>query len=378
MLGIIQEQHPDRCRLFMQWKQMDWPVLVDSLNLLGLSVVPLTMLIDEEGIVRSTRARQSDLEAFLARPAPDSVEPGTPAVPSRKAMEAASSQGAEQLVELADWLVRWGSEPDLNAAVEAYRKALESISDDGRVHFRLGVALRKRYDSSLRRTDDFSKAVHHWGRALEIDPNQYIWRRRIQQYGPRLDKPYPFYDWVVTARREVEERGEKPWPLVVEPGGAEFAGRARDFQAAPEAVSEPDPRGRIRRDEGFVEIETIVVPERAAPGKAVRVHVVMRPNLQRKAHWNNEAEDLVFWLDPPPGWQADARRLSLPRPEELVSDEERRIEFELKAPDDFSGTAEVGGYALYYVCEDLDGACLFRRGDVSFVVKSAEKREGGR
>ena len=120
------------------------------------------------------------------------------------------------------------------------------------------------------------------------------------------------------------------------------------------------------------------MPERAVPGKSVRVHVVMRPNVQRKAHWNNEAEDLVFWLDPPPGWQADARRLSLPRPEELVSDEERRIEFELKAPDDFSGTAEVIGYALYYVCEDLDGACLFRRGDVRFVVKSAEKREGGR
>jgi hypothetical protein len=37
LVGIIQEQHPDRCRLFMQWKQMDWPILVDALNLYGVS-----------------------------------------------------------------------------------------------------------------------------------------------------------------------------------------------------------------------------------------------------------------------------------------------------------------------------------------------------
>ena len=45
VVGIIQEQHPDRCRLFMQWKQMDWPILVDSLNLLEVSAVPITVAI---------------------------------------------------------------------------------------------------------------------------------------------------------------------------------------------------------------------------------------------------------------------------------------------------------------------------------------------
>ncbi len=48
-VGIILEQHPERCRLFMQWKQMDWPVMVDSLNLLGMAVVPVTVAIDEHG-----------------------------------------------------------------------------------------------------------------------------------------------------------------------------------------------------------------------------------------------------------------------------------------------------------------------------------------
>ena len=27
LLGVIQEQHPDRCRLFAQWKGFDWPIL---------------------------------------------------------------------------------------------------------------------------------------------------------------------------------------------------------------------------------------------------------------------------------------------------------------------------------------------------------------
>ena len=43
----------------------------------------------------------------------------------------------------------------------------------------------------------------------------------MQQYGPRLDKPYPFYDWVETAREEIRARGETPSPLRVEPAGAE-------------------------------------------------------------------------------------------------------------------------------------------------------------
>ena len=70
----------------------------------------------------------------------------------------------------------------------------------------------------------FRKAVEHWERALALDSNQYIWRRRIQQYGPRLDKPYPFYDWIPEARADIEARGQSPVTLAVEPAGAEFAG----------------------------------------------------------------------------------------------------------------------------------------------------------
>src|SRR5688572_10092918 len=68
MVGIVEEQHPDRAWLFMQWKQMDWPVLVDPLNLLGVSVVPVTVAIDEHGIVRGVNPRKETIEEdFVAK-----------------------------------------------------------------------------------------------------------------------------------------------------------------------------------------------------------------------------------------------------------------------------------------------------------------------
>ena len=75
-VGIIQEQHPDRCRLFMQWKQLDFPVLVDSLNRLGVKVVPMTIAIDEYGIVRHVGIAPHNLkEQFLSKTYPAPKDP---------------------------------------------------------------------------------------------------------------------------------------------------------------------------------------------------------------------------------------------------------------------------------------------------------------
>ena len=71
-----------------------------------------------------------------------------------------------------------------------------------------------------------------------MDPSNYIWRRRLQQYGPRLDKPYPFYDWIETARRELKARGIEPHPLRARLTGAEIAQPLRAPEAG-EPVSAP-------------------------------------------------------------------------------------------------------------------------------------------
>ena len=128
--------------------------------------------------------------------------------------------------------------------------------------------------------------------------------------------------------------------------------------------------GRITRDrEGFTQIENTIVPDRMTAGQSVRVHVVFRTNEAIKAHWNNEAKDMVFWIDPPDGWTVNERYHTFPNPREIVEKASRRIEFELKSPKGTaSGQVTIPCYALYYACEDVNGVCVYRRQDISVKV----------
>ena len=364
MLGIIQEQNPDRCRLFMQWQQMDWPILVDTFNQLEVSVVPLTYAIDEHGVVRQAGLRVGDAhtieETFVnkewARPAVDT--PTSEEEPWQRAARMATS----------------GEPDDVALAVESFSQQVERNPEDGWAHFRLAAALRLRYDSPGRLPGDFQKAVDHWQRALEIDPNNYIWRRRIQQYGPRLIKPYPFYDWIAEARREIVARGDEPSPLVVEPSGAEIAQPAKELvtRGAPGESQKPDPRSRVLQDGvgttgRLIDIETTAVPQAIEPGESLRAHVVLTPNEDLLAHWNNETDPLVLWIDAPADWKASSRLLRVANAGTAVSTEVRSVEVEIASPDGVApGEVSVPGYALYYVCEDENGTCLYRRQD--FVI----------
>ena len=371
MVGIIPEQHPERTRLFMQWKHMDWPILLDSANLMAVTRVPITLLIDEFGVIRSVRSQVEDLDDFLDR-AYQNTTPQTQAeMPDLERLERATRQGtARSWREYANAVSLWGDSTEISEAIEAYSKALEKEPEHGPTHFHLGVAYRKRYDSDHRQPADFQKAVEHWGKALDIDPNQYIWRRRIQQYGPRLDKPYSFYDWVREARREIMARGQTPVQLLLEPGGAEFAYPSESFEKTKTVQEEPDPRGRIFRDEkDFIQVETTLVPSAVAAGESARVHLVFRPNPEVKAHWNNEVDGLVLWVDPVGGWEVDQSYWTVANPPEVVSQEARVIEFEVRSPEKPGSSTTLPAYALYYVCEDVDGTCLFRRQDIPLQVQ---------
>ena len=256
----------------------------------------------------------------------------------------------------------------IDGAIAALKRAIELDPDDGRARFRLGVVYRMRYDAPGGEAADFQRAVNQWAKAREIDPNQYIWMRRLPQYGPRLWKPYPFYDWVDQARSEIESRGATPVALPVEPRGAELAGPAQAFDAD-DSTTEPDAAGRIHRDPGkFIEIAGTQVPARIKAGSTARIHLELRPNDATDSHWNNEVGGLVIWIDPPAGWQVDRRKLSLPTPPYPVSEEPRLAELEIRAPKD-AGDAELTGYALYYVCEGLKGQCLYRRQDLRLPLR---------
>jgi hypothetical protein len=202
-----------------------------------------------------------------------------------------------------------------------------------------------------------------------LQPNQYIWRRRIEQYGPRLTKPYPFYDWVETAARDIIARGEKPVELMVLPTGSEIASKGSKFETIERSVKSPDPQGQIYRDEkGLILSEVTVVPPQVKPEETVRVHVTLRPNTRLKAHWNNEAEPLKLWVDAPEGWKVEPQLLTAPQGDRPETSEPRQLEFEVRAAAEARGTSKLNVYALYYVCEDTGGMCYFLRKDIPVTI----------
>ena len=342
LLGVTQEQHPERCRLFAQWKGFDWPILHDPINVLGSSAVPIILALDEHGIVRSTRPNlKTFVDNFLNRKfadeAKDSPSSPTPKHPPdfdalKAAAEKAKTAGGAWR-RYGDALALWGGEAKLSAAVAAYREAVRRDAKDGPAWFRLGVCLRRRSETKeTRKANDFRKAVEAWGTALELNPNQYIWRRRIQQYGPRLDKPYPFYDWVPEAEAAIRKRGDKPVVLPVPPDGSEIARPAKAFVQAKNVEKNPDPQGKVTRDKGSVTCEVVVVPAAVKPGESARVHLRFRLAPKTAGHWNNEGEPLRMWVDPPDGVASSERLIEAEQPKAANSDEDRMIGFEVQIP----------------------------------------------
>ncbi len=385
LLGVTQEQHPQRCRLFAQWHRLDWPILHDPINVMQTRAVPIVVAIDEHGIVRSVRPNLQTFETeFLNRDFPPEGAKPAAAAPKpspgdldalRRRAELLSKNGSGKAWrDLADALALWGGIERVDETIDAYHRAVQVAPNDGHAEFRLGVGYRMRYESTHRQATDFQAAVDHWGKARAIDPNQYIWRRRIEQYGPRLIKPYPFYDWVETAVREIAARGERPIELPVGLAGAEIAHPSRRFTAEQREMKSPDPEGRIHRDlQRLITAEVAVVPPRIKPGDAARVHITLRPTAGSTAHWNNEApQPLRLWVDVPPGWQVERRLLSAPPSRQPETSEPRHLEFEVLSPADARGTTKLSAYALYYVCEDTGGTCQFLRQDIPIAVKVAK------
>ena len=342
VIGVLQEQHPDRAKLFHQWQGLDFPLLADPLNRLDVSAVPITLFVEPDGRIVARNPKHKDLAAFLESE-PKSAESGE---------KAEAEDEISKHIRSGDW----------NAAVREGEKKLASEKGGGRSHFELGCLYRMRYDSEARQEDDFLKAVTHWNFALKENPNQYIWRRRIQQYGPRLDKPYSFYDWVNTARKDITARGETPVPLKAEPGGAEFAYPAKDSGKA-QIATNPDPGGEITRDLDAVKAGVVAVAATKG-GKVWRVHVSLTPSEAGNWEWNNEADPVSLWVSGGNEWKLDRSLTDVPNPTDAAhSKETRSLEFEARWEGSDSPTP-LAAYALYHLCDTDSGQCVLRRRDM--------------
>jgi hypothetical protein len=114
------------------------------------------------------------------------------------------------------------------------------------------------------------------------------------------------------------------------------------------------------------------VPAQVRAGQAARVHLTLRLDAAQQAHWNNEAEPLRLWIDPPAGGQVSDRLLTAAAVPRALSKEDRALEFEVKIPRGSSGKVQLSAYACYYICQGARGQCRFLRLDVPIAIRLAE------
>jgi tetratricopeptide (TPR) repeat protein len=364
VLGVVQEQHSERTRLYKQWKQYDFPIAQDSVTKLGAAVVPIFIGIDEFGIVQNTKLRPKGLKEFLDA---EFDPPANPAPVLDKDIDfaklAAENESAENLCLLGDqeMLFRSSESKRHDKAIEAYQSALEKDPTNGTIMFRLGVAYRQRYDEQSDNDTDFDLASKYWTMALASNPRQYIWRRRIEQYGPRLQKPYPFYDWVESAIDEIKQRGETPVQLTVELTQSEMADRSKPDYSSVE--TRPESTEEVERDTGsFVSIESTLVPGFVQPGKPATVHLRLVP---AGAKWNNESKPLTIWVESDDA-QFSKQLLTVDNPAQADSLENRVLEFDILVGEK-AADCTIKGFALYTICND-HGVCMYQRQDFEVSV----------
>lgn len=374
VIGIVQEQHFDRAKLFAQWKQwkaIDFPLAWDPFGVTRSKAVPRVFLIDENGIVVKQSPTPEEVVEFAKGAPEDSVSIMTanqlPELDGVSRDEIAARTDLRVAAEMGRVLFQ-GVE-DTSALIDALTMHLDERPEDAATsHFRLGVAYRMRHDSRFAEPGDFQAAIDHWSAALALDPSQYIWRRRIQQYGPLLDKPYPFYDWVDTARAEIRARGETPIALPVALSRTERLGRVAE---SADVEASPDPNGMVPLDDGsWLDVRTTLVPDTQGRGHVVRVHVETSP--QTDIHWNNEVDGPVLWVDGlPDGWSAAPRGQRGDLPPLPISDETRAFDVELRGPEgaDLLGSGTTVTLTLFFhACEEEVGVCIYMRRDVEVAL----------
>ena len=177
----------------------------------------MIIAIDENGVVRAVGPKPEVLEKdFIARrfPAPPGKvkQPRPARRPNLKKLRLAAVrhlQTASAWRTYGDAVVLWKTER-VDLAIDAYSKAVALDPRDATSLFRLSVCHRMRHESSARKAGDAESAGRLLRRASKMDRRQYIWLRRIQQYGPKAARPYPFYDWMPRAGKELRARRNSP------------------------------------------------------------------------------------------------------------------------------------------------------------------------
>lgn len=358
LLGVAVEQHPDRARLFAQWKKLNGAMMQDPVNYMRLEKLPLIVGIDENGYVRVV---DPDLKTvrkrFLARKYPgepalipeNTEEPPNTLVTRRYAREA-ESPGF--YIEHGDAVAIAGLSPVFAEAIEAYGKAIASDRRLADAYFGLGVVHRMRFESEHREPGDFQAAVDVWARAAKLAPTNEIYQRRIQSYAPPMESPYPLFDWVATARKEIAATGDTPVALSVEPMGAELGDASGRRGDAPPTPSDKDDGSAHEDKARRVQIEQTIVESLEKDRSHIRqVHLSFVLDPDRSARWGQESKPLRVWLRKPAGAEVSQRYFECAGSSAADDDLPRTICFTVSLAEGARKNVTIRGHAIYQLVD---------------------------
>lgn len=375
IVGIVEEQHPDRARLFAQWKGITGPLLQDPVNYVHVSELPVVVAVDENGIVR---ARDCDLETvekkfikrkYSGKPAfipPNTEEPPNTRVTRRLADEA---RGASACVEHGEALLLAGEPAQVEEAIKVYAQALEYDKENARAEFGLGTAYLMQFEGEKRQAGDFQRAIDAWTRAVSLAPGNHVFRARLQQYGPKVAKQPAPYGWIEAARKDIRTRGDVPIALAVEPNGAETGRKMSPSDDDKRPAG--DPKGKVARDKkGLISIEeTVVRSTEKSHDRIHEIHLIFRPSVESGGQWGGESEALRVWVKGSKSVKVSPEVLEWSKTKEAANSDVRTLNFTATREGKSRKPVTIKGYALCHVREGQEGKSQFLRQDFQIKIR---------
>jgi tetratricopeptide (TPR) repeat protein len=378
VLGVAHEQHADRCRLFAQWKGINWPIVHDPLNLIRVDSLPLVIGIDEHGIVRADNLDLDTFEdTFVKKTYKAPKKPpamGSDELPNTKVTRRTAKDGRSAKTSRAhgDALVLAGAAPQIDEAIAIYRNALSMNADDADSQFRLGVTYRIRYDRPEHKPEDFQSAIDAWRKAAAMQPENEVFTARLLQYGPDVDKPSAYYTWVEAAEKAIKERGETPIKLGVEPTTMELARPSKKFGSSTDAAAKEDPGDKAKKDaENLVHLEYTIVRGMGDEGdRLAAVYVTCRPDPIKAVRWDGSTPPRL-WITKPKSGKLSHEFVECEAGPQAGLEDPRTLCFEIELPKGAKTLPPIEAFAVYTVRTGPEGQPQMLRQDIQ--IKSDKK-----
>lgn len=335
VVGVAHDVQVDRVRLFAQWKNVDFPIMHDALNLSRTAKLPLVVGVDESGCVRvldptpkklGSEFTEKKFERGRERAAV--TELPDPRYTQRMADE---SRESPEACIYGDALVLAGLPQQIDAAINAYQSAINLKTKDPYVWFRQGVAHRIRYDRADRHDGDLQAAVDGWSHAARMAKDNQVFLDLLRLYGGGAVNEGVSYSWIPVAQKESAARHESPaalssTPLSCEMEPSEHLDKWRKAAKMPEDFQ----KDAIADEQEFVQCETVGIPG-ISDETSGSMLLIFRLKPESGAKWSDSADSLRIWIQPPKNVKVTRHLLKSAASKMPDSTADRSLAFDFKS-----------------------------------------------